>query len=76
MPLYPSKCCELGSVLRLLLFRCFLLGLTFEPFKELGVRHLWKGLEFSMSKMALYEPFGHLQHKLWSKEGPGVKLAI
>jgi hypothetical protein len=40
-PLYPSKCCELGSVLRLLLFRCFLLGLTFEPFKELGVRHQW-----------------------------------
>ncbi len=39
-PLYPSKCCELGSMLRLLLFRCFLLGLTFEPFKELGVRHL------------------------------------
>ncbi len=37
-PLYPSKCCELGSVLWLLLFRCFLLGLTFEPFKELGVR--------------------------------------
>jgi hypothetical protein len=29
-----------------------------------------------MSKMALHEPFGHLQHKLWSKEGPGVKLAI
>jgi hypothetical protein len=38
-PLYPSKGYELGSVLRLLLFRCFLLGLTFEPFKELGVRH-------------------------------------
>jgi hypothetical protein len=37
-PLYPSKGCELGSVLRLLLIRCFLLGLTFEPFKELGVR--------------------------------------
>jgi hypothetical protein len=29
-----------------------------------------------MSKMSLHEPFGHLQHKLWSKEGPGVKLAI
>jgi hypothetical protein len=29
-----------------------------------------------MSKMALHEPFGHLQHKLWSKEGPGVKLAV
>jgi hypothetical protein len=42
-PLYPSKGCELGSVLRLLLFRCFLLGLTFEPFKELGVRHLLLG---------------------------------
>jgi len=37
--LYPSKGCELGSVLRLLLIRYFLLGLTFEPFKELGVRH-------------------------------------
>jgi hypothetical protein len=29
-----------------------------------------------MSKMASREPFGHLQHKLWSKEGPGVKLAV
>jgi hypothetical protein len=29
-----------------------------------------------MSKMASHEPFGHLQHKLWPKEGPGVKLAI
>jgi len=26
--------------------------------------------------MALHGPFGHLQHKLWPKEGPGVKLAI
>jgi len=26
--------------------------------------------------MASYEPFGHLQPKLWVKEGPGVKLAI
>jgi len=38
-PLYPSKGCELGSVLLLLLICCFLLGLTFEPFKELRVRH-------------------------------------
>jgi hypothetical protein len=29
-----------------------------------------------MFKMALHEPFGHLQHKLWSKEGPEVKLAV
>jgi hypothetical protein len=26
--------------------------------------------------MASYEPFGHLQHKLWSKKRPGVKLAV
>jgi len=29
-----------------------------------------------MSKMASHEPFGHLQPKLWAKEGPGVKLQI
>jgi hypothetical protein len=26
--------------------------------------------------MASHESFGHLQHKLWSKEGRGVKLAV
>ncbi len=26
--------------------------------------------------MASHEPFGHLQPKLWAKEGLGVKLAI
>jgi hypothetical protein len=40
MPLYPSKCYELGSVPNFSLFRCFLLGLTFESLEELGVRHL------------------------------------
>jgi len=29
-----------------------------------------------MSKMTSHEPFGHLQPKLWAKEGPGVKLAV
>jgi len=29
-----------------------------------------------MSKMASHDPFGHLQLKLWAKEGPGVKLAV
>jgi hypothetical protein len=29
-----------------------------------------------MLKMALYKPFGHLQHTLCMKKGPGVKLAI
>jgi len=26
--------------------------------------------------MSLYEPFEYMQHKLWQKERPGVKLAI
>ncbi len=29
-----------------------------------------------MSKMSLHDPFGHLKHKLWPKEGSGVELAI
>jgi hypothetical protein len=29
-----------------------------------------------MSKMSSHGPFGHLQHKLCAKEGPGVKLAV
>jgi len=29
-----------------------------------------------MSKMASHEPFGHLQHKLWLKEGSAVKLIV
>jgi hypothetical protein len=47
--------------------------------KHLALRcslYCWKGLEVQMSKMASHESFGHLQHKLWWKEGPKVKLAI
>jgi len=29
-----------------------------------------------MSKMSSHDPFEHLKHKLWLKEGPGIKLAI
>jgi hypothetical protein len=29
-----------------------------------------------MPKMASHVRFGHLQFKLWAKEGPGVKLAV
>jgi hypothetical protein len=29
-----------------------------------------------MSKMVSHEPFGHLQPKLWAKEGPKIKLAV
>jgi hypothetical protein len=36
----------------------------------------WKAIETYMSKMGLHDPFGHLKHKLWSKERPEVKLPI
>jgi len=29
-----------------------------------------------MSKMGSHDSFGHLKHKLWPKERPGVKLAV
>jgi hypothetical protein len=29
-----------------------------------------------MFEMGVHDPFGHLKHKLWPKEGLGVKLAI
>jgi hypothetical protein len=29
-----------------------------------------------MSKVGSHDPFGHLKHKLWPKEGLGVKLTI
>jgi hypothetical protein len=29
-----------------------------------------------MFKMGLHDPFGHLKHELWSKEGPEINLAI
>jgi hypothetical protein len=29
-----------------------------------------------MFEMGLHDPFGHLKHKLWPKEGSGVKLTI
>ncbi len=34
----------------------------------------WKAIEFYMSKMGLHDPFGHLQHKLWQKERPKIKI--
>jgi hypothetical protein len=36
----------------------------------------WKALGTQMSKMGLHDPFGHLKHKLWLKEGSEVKLII
>jgi len=36
----------------------------------------WKAHEIQISKMGLHDPFGHLKHRLWPKERPGIKLAI
>jgi hypothetical protein len=36
----------------------------------------WKAIENFISNMGLNYPFGHLKHKLWSKERIGVKLTI
>jgi hypothetical protein len=36
----------------------------------------WKSLKTYMFKMGLYNPFGYLKHKLWPKEGLGIKLPI
>jgi hypothetical protein len=52
--------------------------------RQQGEKHLalgcswchWKGLETKISKMPSHWKFGHLQPKLWAKEGPGVKLAV
>jgi hypothetical protein len=36
----------------------------------------WKALGTQMSKMGSHCSFGHLKHKLWPKEGLGVKLPV
>jgi hypothetical protein len=35
-----------------------------------------KALEIYMFKMGLYDPFEYLKHKLWPKEGLGIKVSI
>jgi hypothetical protein len=90
MPLYPSKCCQPGSVLQLFPFPLFYIwthiwvpqGVGSALFRERlqGSKHLalgsflyhWKYIEVWMFKMGSYDPFGHLQHKLW-QEKKGLK---
>jgi len=36
----------------------------------------WKVIETYMSKMGSHDPFRQLKHKLWPKEGSGVKSAV
>jgi hypothetical protein len=71
---HTPKKWELGVLLDSQKFRAW-----FQGSKHLELEsslYRWKGLEVEMSKMALHEPFGHLQPKLWAKEGPKVKLAV
>jgi hypothetical protein len=56
------------------IFRAQLQGL--KPISLKNYLYHWKAIETYMSKMGSHDPFGHLKHKLWPKERPGVKLAI
>jgi len=50
----------------------------------LGVKTHWikklfiplKKFETSMFEMGLHDPFEYLKHKLWPKEGLGIKMSI
>ncbi len=47
--------------------------------KPIGLKssvYHWKVLGTYIFKTCLHDPFGHLKHKLWSKEGLRVKLSI
>jgi hypothetical protein len=47
--------------------------------KRIGLRSFlyhWKMLGTQMFKMGSHHPFEHFKHKLWPKEGLGIKLAI
>ncbi len=49
-------------------------GQNTSPWNVLHV--IGKLLKCRYWKMASHEPFGHLQHKWWQKERPGVKLVV
>jgi hypothetical protein len=51
----------------------------FQGSKLIGYKNFlyhWKSIETEMSKMDSHCPFGHLKHKLWSKERPRIKLEV
>jgi hypothetical protein len=51
----------------------------FQGSKPNGLRSFlyhWKDIETILFKMGSHDPFGHLKHKLWWKEGPGIKLTF
>ncbi len=51
----------------------------FQGSKFIGLKNFLnhgKALETYMYEMGLHDPFGYLEHKLWPKEGPKIKLSI
>jgi hypothetical protein len=65
---------ELDSQMDSQIFKARLEGS--KPINSKNCLHHWKFIETYMFKMGSHDPFGHLKHKLWSKERPGVKLAV
>jgi hypothetical protein len=64
----------LGSPPRLPKFQSSIVGVK-TP--HIGVFFIsWENYQSVDVKNGSHGPFGHLQHKLWQKEGPGVKLAV
>jgi hypothetical protein len=47
-----------------------------KPIRLKSYLYHWKVIKTQISKMGSRDPFIHLKHKLWLKEGPEVKLAI
>jgi hypothetical protein len=72
----PSElpCWELKSQKDSQIFRVRLQGSKLIILKN--YLYHWKAIEVSMSEMGSHHPFGHLKHKLWPKERPGVKVAV
>jgi hypothetical protein len=51
----------------------------FEGSKLIGLKKFlyhWKIFEIKILKMNSHDPFEYLEHKLWPKERPGVKVSI
>jgi hypothetical protein len=65
----------LGSPLKLLKTQNSIAGVK-TPCLDVFFIPLERSWSVDVGKMALHEPFGHLQHKLGAKEGLGVKLTI
>jgi len=64
----------LGSPLGLLKFQSSIAGVKTPHIEVFFIS--WESYQSVDVKNGSHGPFGHLQDKLWQKEGLGVKLAI